>query len=259
MKKQQLFILMVLAVCLVSAPVSANAKKYKKQWVESKGNYRYYDENGKKVKGLKKIGKKYYCFDSKGRQHLGWQKIGKNYYFFKRTGGKKGYMVKSKTVNHIKLKKSGKAVKSSAENRLYALAEAQRIVEAATVPADKKEVKLKKTWNYFQKNYLYRGELKFRNGANWDVSYARSVFLTKKGNCYGLGAAWAYLAGACGYAESYAVSSGGHGWCEINGRVYDPSWARVDKRYSYYNMDMNMSGRNKIPNYKKAGTYKKKV
>ena len=259
MKKRLLYCLLLLAISLSLLPTAAYAKKYKKQWVESKGSFRYYDKKGKKVKGLTKIGKKKYYFDSEGKQLVGWQKIGKNYYFFRRSKGKKGYMLKSQTVNHVALKKNGKAVKTSNSNRLYALAQAQKIVEAASQQTDKKSVKLKKSWNYFQKNYRYRGELKFRNSTNWDVLYARNVFMTGKGNCYGLGAAWAYIASACGYEKSYAVSSGGHGWCEVNGRVFDPSWAKTDTRYSYYNMDMSMSGRNRIPNYKKAGIYKKKI
>ena len=259
MKKRIAFMMLALTFCTMLLPVTARAAKYTEQWVESNGNFRYYDEDGQKVTGLKKIGKYYYYFDAAGKQHFGWQKIGQNYYFFRRAKGKRGYMLRSQTVNHVSLRKNGKANTSGNADRLYALTEAQRIVEASTRPADRPSVKLEKSWDYFQKKYLYRGELKFRSGTNWDVSYARSVFLTGKGNCYGLGAAWAYVGSACGYAESYAVSSGGHGWCEINGRVFDPSWARTDKRYSYYNMDMSMSGKNRIPNYKKAGIYKKKI
>lgn len=260
MKKRLMYCLLVLSFCVFMLPNAVQAKKHKDDWVRSKGSYRYYDQKGKIAKGLKKIGEKYYFFDGSGRQRFGWQKIGSNYYFFNRKKAKNGYMFTSQVVNHITLAKDGKAVNVSANAyRLYALTEAQKLVEAASKPASKKEVKLKKSWDYFQKNYRYRGELAFRGGSAWDVAYARSVFLTKSGNCYALGATWAYIASACGFEESYAVSSGGHGWAEINGKVFDPSWAKTDRRYSYYNMDMSMSGKNRIPNYKKAGIYKKKV
>lgn len=250
--------ILLLVICMT--PGSVMAAKYREQWVLKKGFYRYYNAKGKAVTGVYKIKKKTYYFDEKGRQLTGWQKANNNYFYFANKNGKKGYLIKSRTVNGIKLKKNGRAVKTSGNaDRLYALTEAARIVRAVSRPSDEKSVKLKKTWDYFQKNYLYRGELTFRNGSDWEADYARNVFLTKRGNCYGLGAAWAFLASACGYSKSYAVSSGGHGWAEINGRVFDPSWARTDLKNNYYNMDMDLSGRNGRPNYKKYRYYIEKV
>ena len=51
----------------------------------------------------------------------------------------------------------------------------------------------------------------------------------RRGDCFGFGCAVAYLADAVGYT-SYAVSSGGHGWAEVNGRVYDANWAKGDRQ-----------------------------
>ena len=259
MKKRLSVIVLILLAALFCLPASAQAaKKYK--WTVGKKHVSYYDTNGQKLTGLKKIGKRKYLFNAKGYQLFGWQKIEGSYYYFRKVNGKGGYMFTNTEMNGITLSKSGKAVETSSNaHKLYALAEAQRIVTKAAYSVDSKAVKLLKTWNYFQKNYVYRGEQSFRNGANWESDYAWSVFLTGKGNCYALGATFAFLANACGYSESYAVSSGGHGWCEVSGRVFDPSWAKTDLKNNYYNMDMDLSGVNGRPNYKRARVYVRKI
>lgn len=81
--------------------IKVEAAKKKNGWSGS-----YYYKNGKKVKGLKKIGKYYYYFDSKGKVFKkGWKTIkGKRYYFGKNkrayTGvkriGKSYYLFNSK-------------------------------------------------------------------------------------------------------------------------------------------------------------------
>ena len=80
----------------------------------------------------------------------------------------------------------------------------------------------------------------------------------KKADCFGFGAAFAYLANAVGY-KAYAVSSGGHGWAEVNGRVYDPDWAKVTGQISLYcGMNYNTRGAN-IPLYQPNRVYVKKI
>lgn len=60
--------------------IIANAAK-QTGWVESKGNWYYYDKNGKMIKDKKKkIDGYYYYFDQKGRMLEG-QWHGKNYFF----------------------------------------------------------------------------------------------------------------------------------------------------------------------------------
>ena len=79
----------------------------------------------------------------------------------------------------------------------------------------------------------------------------------KKADCFGFGAAFAYLANAVGY-KAYAVSSGGHGWAEVNGRVYDPDWAKVTGKIELYGgMNYNVTGPG-IPRYKGNRLYVKK-
>ena len=86
-----------------------------------------------------------------------------------------------------------------------------------------------------------------------------AMFKEGHGNCYANGAAFAFLANAVGYKECYAVSSGGHGWAEVNGRVYDPSWSLIDKRNSYFGVSFDLSGKGGRPNYKRARRYVAKI
>ncbi len=61
---------------------------------------------------------------------------------------------------------------------------------------------------------------------DWPVIYANDIFVNGTGNCFSFAAAFAYLAKALGYEEVYCCNSGGHGWAEIDGLMYDPEWDR---------------------------------
>ena len=77
-------------------------------------------------------------------------------------------------------------------------------------------------------------------GDDWVYVYAYDMFGPRHGgNCFSYAAAFAVLAKACGCEEVYACNSGGHGWTEVNGLVYDPEQYHdtVNDIYafSYYN------------------------
>ena len=245
-----------LAISLV--PVCVQAAK-KTGWVKSEKQYYYYNTKGKKVHGLKKIDQKYYYFGSDGRQLTGWQKVGTRYYFFRIKAGSGGYMKTGCTVNKIRLAKNGRAVLSGNKDRLKALTIASTIVNTVTNPEMSRAKKMKTVWAFLQKNFEYTGTKIFYYSENWEVDYALEVFATRKGNCYGLGAAWAFLANACGCGNAAAVSSGGHGWAEIGDRIYDPSWERIDLRNHYYGRKMSDSGKNDSPEYARSRFYIRRI
>ncbi|MCC8066415.1 MAG: hypothetical protein LIO94_04855 [Clostridiales bacterium] len=235
-------------------------------WQKIDGYYYYfYPEDGADgymatgiVKiSYKKQNQKYY-FDSKGRQRTGGQTIDGNYYYFTIINGKKGFMVTSATVNNIYLKKNGKAKQTTASlAKLNVLIKANQLVEAAvTSPASMTRTeRLRACFDYLLANYRYSGSPTFHYSTNWDQVYALQIFDSGRGACYAFGAAFAYIANAVGCPNCYAVSSGGHGWAEVNGYVYDPSWHLVDTRYSYFAVPMSLSGVGGRPNYKSARTY----
>ena len=227
------------------------------EWVRKNGYMYYYGSLGKKLKGMQKIGKKKYLFDQKGRQKTGWQKVGKSYYFFQMKNGKKGYMVCSKTVNQIPLRKNGKA--ASTGTRMALLWKCSQIVESHTKPTWSVSKKMSTIWHWFQSNIGYAG-YSFHLSGDWDVYYATLCFSKGWASCEGLGCAWAFLANACGAGNCYSVSDTGHGWAEVDGLVYDPACARYDgHRDDYYAMSMSMSGVGGRPNYGRNGAYKKRV
>ena len=41
------------------------------------------------------------------------------------------------------------------------------------------------------------------------------------------------MATALGFEDVYAVSSGGHGWCKIGNKYYDPNWGWWGARNKY--------------------------
>lgn len=236
-------------------PEDGQAGKWK-----SRNQRFFYYENGKKVKGLKSINGNYYYFDSKGIQCTGWQKYKGDYYFFQIANENKGFMVRSKTVNGITLAKDGKAkLTSQNSKKLDVMVKATEIIEKATRPAMSKPEKLQKSFTYLTGHYQYRGSPTFQQSGHWEQDYALQMFHEGHGSCYAYGAAFAFLANAAGYQNCYAVSSGGHGWAEVNGKVYDPSWCLVDTRHNYYGVDFSLSGVDGRPNYRRARRFVVKI
>ena len=243
-------------VVSAAAPAGAGAKE---GWRIEKQRLYYYS-NGKKLSGFKELNGKYHYFDKTGVQHTGWQKMRGNYYFFRIENGEKGYMVTSKKVNGVTLQYNGKAKKTKKNiEKLKTMLKANKFLEKATKPTMKKYDKLKSCFQYSIENFKYRGSPRFVRSKNWENKYALDMFDKGHGNCYAYGAAFAFLANAAGYTDVYAISSGGHGWAEVKGKVFDPSWEIVDKKHHYFNMSYKLSGKDGRPNYKKHRRYAKKI
>jgi hypothetical protein len=269
MKHWKRVIAALLAICiclagLMPAEVYA-AKKHKNEWVESKGRYYYFNEKGKKLKGLQTVGEKTYYFDEKGRQRTGWVQVGDDYYFFYLKNKTKGYMVTGKTVNGIKIKKNGiaKVTEKNAE-KLRLLAAANELVFENTKSTMKKSEKLKAMYTGLAEGNLiiYKNLGHFKKSeTNWQEVYAASLFDKGYGDCYTAACSFAYIAAALGYKEVYAQSSGGHGWCKINGKYYDPNWAwwGTDDIEEGYAVSADLSGKGGRPSWAKNATYSKQI
>ncbi len=267
-----LFGVLTAVLLLGAGSGTAMAKKRESTWFQTqRGRVFYYDENGKTLKdGKYKINGKYYYFDKEGVQRTGWQKIGDDYYYFRIGKKTKGYMLKSTTVNGITLKKGGKAKMTSyAKKKLPILYAANQKMRSLTKCADTKSERLKKCWDDMIANlkgdvssserWLRLSNLSpsgFWYSKDWDIVYAKRIFTDgyTSADCYTCGVVFAYLANACGYTAK-AVSSGGHGWCEIGDYVYDPDWALVDGSSSYYHRSLSTTS-SRGPAYKGNGRYK---
>lgn len=231
-------------------------------WKTTKGRHYYYNARGKKVKGKVKIGSRYYFFDKNGIQRYGWKKIKNNYYFFRISTGTTGaYMLTSTTINGIALDASGRASKSGSNLRkLKLMTEANKIVEKISRPGMNKMQRLRASFDYVKKQYTYYCWREFRNTQDWEKDFAEDMFFRGgRGDCVSYAAAFAYLANALGMKKVYVICSGGHGWAEIGGKVYDPDWALVSSVDSYFAMSYDLSGVNGRPMYRGNRLYVKKI
>ena len=231
-------------------------------WKTIKGRHYYYNARGKKIKGKVKIGSRYYFFDKNGIQRYGWKKIKNDYYFFRISTGTTGaYMLTSTTINGIALDASGRASKSGSNLRkLKLMTEANKIVEKISRPGMNKMQRLRASFDYVKKQYTYYCWREFRNTQDWEKDFAEDMFFRGgRGDCVSYAAAFAYLANAVGMKKVYVICSGGHGWAEIGGKVYDPDWALVSSVDSYFAMSYDLSGVNGRPMYRGNRLYVKKI
>ena len=133
---------------------------------------------------------------------------------------------------------SGKAtrVKTKSDKTLF---RALKVVAKVTNKSMSKSQKLKACFNYTKNAYKeLNPRIPHYHGSDWPIIYANDMFVDGAGNCFSYGAAFAYMAKAIGYKNVYCCNSGGHGWAEVDGLVYDPEWSRHHAR-DYYALSYN--------------------
>ena len=201
-------------------------------WFQDNGYWYRADEKGRIQKGLWTDKKdRVFYLDKTGKRKSGWQKINEKYYFFSLSSG---VMQKNKTVDGIRLQKNGKAkVTSKNSKTLMTYVLAQQVVEQVTTPTMSKAQKLRACFTWVVAKPYKTIRYPFKEYQGWAEDYANDIFIRGGGTCYSDGAAVAFLANALGYKDVCVSSSGGHGWAEINGMVYDPLlWeSQKDERY----------------------------
>ena len=112
---------------------------------------------------------------------------------------------------------------------------ALRLVSRLTLTTDTKAQKLRKCFDYLQtQTYECNPRVPHYRGMDWPIIYANDIFTTDGGNCFSYAAAFAFMAKAIGYTDVYACHSGGHGWTEIGGLVYDSEWQRSHPERNYF-------------------------
>ncbi len=123
------------------------------------------------------------------------------------------------------------------------LVRAMQLVDKVTNNSMTKEQKLRACYVYIRDSYPeYNPRIPHFAGQGWHITYANDIFVGKDGrkggNCISVGAAFAYMAKAIGYENVYAVNGTGHGWAEVDNKVYDAEWERHHKG-SYYAVNYN--------------------
>ena len=130
---------------------------------------------------------------------------------------------------------NGKAMEGMSPESLETLLRAQAVVAGITNDSMTKEQKLRVCFDYVKEAYLeIKPRIPHYLGMDWPVIYANDMFVNGAGNCCSYAAAFAYMAKAIGYDEVYCCNSGGHGWAEIDGLIYDPEWSKWHHVYNYF-------------------------
>ena len=211
-------------------------------------------KKGKLAKGwVKYKGKKYYCKRA-GVRVKGRKKISRKWYFFRRTGAQAMNDTKEKGVRYYinkykrleAYKKSGNYYKPNGRKMTRAqkedyttLRRARGIVKKITKKSMTRKQKLKVCFEYVMR-FPYRQYRAFpAHDKAWAALYANDHFLRGGGDCHSDAAAFAYLARAIGYkkvwicVDAALAAPDHHAWTYVNGRYYDPLFAQA-KSYARY-------------------------
>ncbi len=202
--------------------------------------------------GLQTVGGKKYYYDAKGN-------LKKNGIVGSDTDGwyyaNKNGVIDFNYVNGIVYNGSnwivsnGKAKKAKTKAEITLFRAAKEVYKATNTTMTKSQ-KLRACFDYAKKTYReFNPRIPHYTGMDWPIVYANDMFVGGGGNCFSYAAAFAFMAKAIGYEEVYCCNSGGHGWAEIDGLIYDPEWSRHHSNYTYFGLDYDKI---KNPNYKGA-------
>lgn len=190
-------------------------------WYSTKGQ-KYYSVNGKRAKGWRKIGGKYYYFA--GNYRLAVNKI-----------------VGSKSRGYYYVDENGMRVTTKE------IRQAVSFVMKYSSPKLSRQKRLKKCFQALLK-YPYHRMTDGEPSARKIASCARYMFSAKRGNCYRYASAMAYIGRVLGYDTRVAVGAvtargpkaplSPHGWCEVKigntWKMIDCSMQRANMKRSLY-------------------------
>ncbi len=201
------------------------------------GNNIFYFDNGLFRSGLQTInGNKYYYNSSGVLQKNGIVGSKKDGWYYADKNGKIDFTysngVKQDGIEWIVMNGKATKVTNESDRTLY---RALKVVAKITDNSMTKSQKLRVCFDYVKVAYVeLNPRIPHYTGNDWPILYANDMFVDGAGNCLSYGAAFAYMAKAIGYEEVYCCHSGGHGWAEIDGLVYDPEWSKHHFVYDYY-------------------------
>ena len=198
-----------------------------KGWQTIEGTKYYLGTNGAAATGLQTIDGTQYYFDADGAAATGWQTIDGKKYYFKDSGAMAIGEILTIDGKRQGFSGSGDWLGEKTDAFLNAYAKALTFVEENTDASMSQEQKLRKCFELFRDTFYEKNPwIPHYTGMDWAEKYAYACLDTKSGNCFSYGAGFAFVARAIGYDNVYACSSGGHGWAEIDGKVYDPEWTK---------------------------------
>lgn len=197
-------------------------------WKKIKGKRYYFQKNGKMYtrKGwLILNGNKYYINSDKSCS-IGLCTIKKNKYYFDEYGrlyyNKQGVKIKNKYFN---FNSKGLMTRSSSL-QTQCIKATQKFIKNHTSAGMSKSQKFRTCFNYllWYMNYRPKGfNARDFEGDEWQYTWALGVFQSPSfsGNCYGFACSVAAIAKELGYDPYVIVTTGDHGFVQIDGRYYD--------------------------------------
>lgn len=139
------------------------------------------------------------------------------------------------TLPFDKVYMDGKAIEGLTPSGIAAFQKARSVVQTVSNPADSKADKLYKCYLWISKcpyvQYRTMMAAITADPVDWDSTFANDIFDKNSGCCASLACAFAYMAKACGYEQVTICSDSKHAWVDIEGRLYDPLFAK-DRNFS---------------------------
>lgn len=126
-------------------------------------------------------------------------------------------------------------MKASASTTL--LEQTGKIVNKKVKQTDSEKKKLKKLFNFVEKNYDYKRTVDFVAYSGWEKDYASEMYSQNKGSCYHFAAAYAFLAKK---ATGLNVRIGIGKTSGFSGTLQGHAWAEIKINSTWYICDTNM-------------------
>ena len=215
------------------------------QWITDKNKRYYLSGSGVMATKWIHIGDDWFYANKSGAQQNGWVKSGSKWYWLQ--ADKQGLMLTNalQTIGDKQYSfDSNGAMRTNAvvdlDNNKVGYATSSGAIASVGVKEDGKLVlrnaqgapltgwqKLRAAFNHIRDDFReYNPRIPHMKSVGWETVYADDIFVRRGGNCLSCAAAMAFMAKAAGYENVYACNSGGHGWAEVDGLVYDPEWTR---------------------------------
>lgn len=196
-------------------------------WLALNGSWYFLDESGRMCTGWLERGENRYYFSSSGVMQTGWCLVGEDWYYLGSSGAAAGEGILEIGGKKYAFGENG-VWRGEQNETFFAAAE---FIESHEIVTDDmtREEKLRACFDWLanKKNFSESNPwIPHYKGVDWPERYASYFFEHTTGNCFGVNAAFAYMAKALGYEAVCCCNSGAHGWAEVDGLVYDPEWSR---------------------------------
>jgi hypothetical protein len=181
-------------------------------------------ETGRMKTGWLEHRGKWYYFGDDGRMHVGWLDWKGKKYLFKESGEMAAGEVAIYDGKKYAFSGKGDWLGDKRESFLDAYAKAAVYVKQYTDDSMTDMQKLRVCYDLFGTFTEKNPWIPHYKGEDWVEVYANDCLKTRVSNCMGYGASLGLMARVIGFDDVYCCNSGGHGWAEIGGLVYDPEW-----------------------------------